>query len=83
VDALHTHIQQPQDESRIKTGRTHDRGDPDSLGSHYHQLHITQIEAGVLHVDEGGVKAGEPDQLDDLRVWDTAHMGAEREPALA
>jgi hypothetical protein len=35
----------------------------------------------VLHIDERGVEAGEPDQLDDLRVGDTADMGAERETA--
>ena len=42
-----------------------------------------QVEAGVLHVDKGGVEPGEADDLDDLRVGDAADMGAEREPALA
>ena len=42
-----------------------------------------QIEAGVLHVDEGRIETGEPDQLDDLRVGDAADMGAQSEAAFA
>ena len=48
-----------------------------------HSLHIVQVEAGVLHVDKGGVKPGEPDDLDDLRIGDAADMRPEGEPALA
>jgi hypothetical protein len=42
-----------------------------------------QVVSGVLHIDERGVEAGEPDQLDDLRVGDAADMSTEREAALA
>ena len=41
-----------------------------------------QVEAGVLHIDERRIEAGEPDQLDDLRVGDAAHMGSQGEAAL-
>ena len=37
----------------------------------------------MLHVDKRRVEPGEADQLDDLRVGDTADMRAERQPALA
>jgi len=37
----------------------------------------------MLHVDKGGVKAGEPDDLDDLRIGDAADVGPERQAALA
>ena len=40
-----------------------------------------QVEAGVLHVDKGGVEPGKPDDLDDLRIGDAADMGPEGEPA--
>ena len=52
----------------------------DTLGRHHHRLHVVQVEAGVLHVDKGGVEAGEPDDLDDLRVGDAADMGPEARP---
>jgi hypothetical protein len=42
-----------------------------------------QVEAGVFHVDKGGVKPGEADDLDDLRIGDAADMGPESEPAAA
>ena len=64
-----------------KPGGTNDRGDADSLRRHDHELDVAQIEAGVLHVDERGVKAGKADNFDDLRVGDAAGMGAEGEPA--
>jgi hypothetical protein len=34
----------------------------------------------VLHVDEGGIEASQPDDLDDLRVGDPANMRAKRSP---
>ena len=83
LDALHPHIQEPQDKRRVEPRGAHDRGDPDTLGRHHHRLHIVQVEAGVLHVDKGGVKPGEPDDLDDLRIGDAADMGSERQAALA
>src|SRR5712691_11575345 len=46
-------------------------------------LHVMQIEAGVLHVDKGGVEPCKPDDLDDLRIGDAADMRAEREPTPA
>jgi hypothetical protein len=42
-----------------------------------------QIVGGVLHVDEGGIEARQPDDLDNLRIGDPADMGAQREPAFA
>ena len=42
-----------------------------------------QVEAGVLHVDEGRIETGEPDQFDDLRVGDPADMGPQSEAAFA
>ena len=42
-----------------------------------------QVEAGVLHVDEGRIETGEHDQLDDLRVGDAADMGPQSEAAFA
>ena len=83
LDALHAHIEQPQDKRRVKPRGAHDRGDADMLGRHHHRLHIVQVEAGVLHIDKGGVKAGEPDDLDNLRIGDAADMRAERQAALA
>jgi hypothetical protein len=68
---------------RIEAGGADDRRDPDALGRHHRKLHIVQVVGGVLHVDEGGVEAGEPNDLDDLRVGDAADMGAEGEAALA
>jgi hypothetical protein len=35
----------------------------------------------VLHVDKGGIEAGQPDDLDDLRVGDPADMCAQRQAA--
>ena len=52
------------------------------VGRHYCELHIVQVEAGMLHVDKGRVETGETDQLDDLRVGDTTDMGSEGETAL-
>ena len=60
LDTLDADIQQPEDEGRIEPRRAHDRRDPDALGRHYCELHIVQVEAGVLHVDESGIEAGEP-----------------------
>ena len=40
-----------------------------------------QVEAGMLHVDKGRVETDETDELDDLRVGDTADMGSEGETA--
>src|SRR5271168_423582 len=79
LDALYTHIQQPEDEGRIEPRRAYDRRHPDAFGCHHRKLHIVQVEACVLHVDEGRIKAGKPDQLDDLRVSDPAHMGSQGE----
>ena len=42
-----------------------------------------QVEAGVLHVDEGRIENGEPDQFDDLRIGDAADMGPRSEAAFA
>ena len=53
------------------------------VGRHYCELHIVQIEGGVLHVDECRIETGEPDQLDNLRVGNPADMGSEGETALA
>ena len=53
------------------------------VGRHYCELHIVQVEAGMLHVDKGRVETDETDELDDLRVGDTADMGSEGETALA
>jgi len=50
---------------------------------HHHQLHVAQVEAGVLHVDERGVEAGMADDLDDLRIGDAADISAERDAAIA
>ena len=75
LDALHAHVQEPQDERRIEARRPHDRGDPDPLGGHHRGLHIVQTVAGVLHVDKGGVEPRKPDDLDYLRVGDAADMG--------
>ena len=83
LDALHPHIEEPQNKGRVEARRAHDRRDPDPLGRHHHRLHVVQVEARMLHVDKGGVKAGKPDDLDDLRVGDAADMGPERQPALA
>ena len=83
LDTLDADIQQPEDEGRIEPRRAHDRRDPDALGRHYCELHIVQVEAGMLHVDKGRVETGETDQLDDLRVGDTTDMGSEGETALA
>jgi len=82
LDALHAHVQQAQDKGGIKARCAHDRRDADALGRHHRELHIVQIEAGVLHVDESGVKPREPNDLDDLRVGDAADMGSQREAAL-
>ena len=83
LDSLHAHVEQPEDERRIETRRAHDRRDAHPLGRHDHQLHVAQVEARVLHVDEGGVEPGMPDDLDDLRIGDAADVGAEREATLA
>ena len=53
------------------------------VGRHYCELHIVQVEAGMLHVDKGRVETGETDQLDDLRVGNAADMGAQGEAAFA
>jgi hypothetical protein len=82
LDALHTHVEQAQDERGIEPGRAHDRRDAGALGRHDHELNVAQVEARVLHVDEGRVEAGVADDLDDLRIGDAARVGAEREPAL-
>src|SRR5206468_12824685 len=81
LDALYAHVEQAQDEGRIEAGRAHDRRDAHALGRHDHELDVAQVEAGVLHVDEGRVVAGVPDDLDDLGIGDAARVGAERETA--
>jgi hypothetical protein len=81
--ALHAHVQQPQDESRVEAGCPDNRGDAGTLGRHNRELYIVQVVAGVLHVDEGGIEASQPDDLDDLRVGDPAIMRAKRQPAFA
>ena len=83
LDALYAHIEQPQNERRVEAGCAHDRRDPDALGRHHCELHVVQIVGCVLHVDKRGVKAGEPDQLDNLRVGNAAGMCPQSEPALA
>jgi hypothetical protein len=83
LDALHAHVQQPQDERRVEAGRPDNRGDADALSRHNRELYIVQIVGGVLHVDKGGIEAGQPDDLDDLRIGDPADMCAQREPAFA
>ncbi len=83
LDALHTHVQQPQDEGWVEAGCANNRGDRNTLGRDDRELYIVQIVGGVLHVDEGGIEARQPDDLDDLRVGDPADMGAQREPAIA
>jgi hypothetical protein len=83
LDALYAHVQEAEDEGRIEARRAHDRGDPNALGCHHRKLHVVQVEAGVLHVDESRVETGKPDQLDDLRVSDPADMGPQSEAAFA
>ena len=82
LDPLHAHIEEAQDEGRVESRRAHDRGDADALGRHDHELHGRQIEAGVLHVDKGGVEPGKTDDLDNLRVGYAARMCPEGEPTL-
>ena len=82
LDALHAHVKQPQDEGRVETRGAHDRGDADPLSRHDHRLHIVQIEAGMLHVDKGGVKPGNANDLDDLWVGNSADMSAQGKAAL-
>jgi hypothetical protein len=83
LDALHAHIQQPQDERGIEARRAHDRCNPDPFGRHHRKLHIVQIVGGVLHIDESGIEARKPDDIDDLRVGDAADMRSQREAALS
>jgi hypothetical protein len=64
-----------------KAGCPDNRGDGDTLGRHDRELYIVQVVAGVLHVDEGGIEARQPNDLDDLRIGDPADMCAQREPA--
>src|SRR5439155_21878387 len=70
-----------EDERRIEAWRAYDRRDAHPLGRHDHELDVAQVEAGVLHVDEGGIVAGVPDDLDDLGIGDPARVGAQRETA--
>jgi hypothetical protein len=83
LHALHPHVEEAQDESRVEARGPHDRRHPDPLGRHHHRLHVMQVEGRVLHVYKSRVEAREADQLDDLRVGDAADMRAERKPALA
>jgi hypothetical protein len=83
LHALHSHIEEAQNEGWVEAGRAHDRRHPDPLGRHHHRLHVMQVEGRVLHVYKSRVEAREADQLDDLRVGDAADMRAERKPALA
>jgi hypothetical protein len=83
LDTLHAYIQQSEDEGRIKAWCAHDRRDPDTLGRHYCELHVVQVEGGVLHVDKSCVETSEPDQFDNLRVGDAADMGSQGEAAFA
>ena len=83
LDALYAHIQQPEDKGRIKPRRAYDRRNPHAFSCHHRELHIVKVEAGVLHVYEGRIETGEPDQLDDLRVGDAADMGPQSEAAFA
>ena len=83
LDALYAHVQEAQDEGWIEARGAHDRSDPNALGRYHRKLHVMQVEAGVLHVDEGRIETGEPDQFDDLRVGDPADMGPQSEAAFA
>src|SRR5262249_13098110 len=81
LQTLHAHIKQAQDERGIEAWSTHDRRDAHALGGHDHQLHVAQVEARVLHVDEGRVESRMAYDLDDLRIGDAAHVRSERQPA--
>jgi hypothetical protein len=81
--ALHAHVEQTQDKGRIEARRAHDRRDAHALGRHYHQLHVAQIEARVLEIDEGGVETGMADDFDDLGIRNAAHISAQRHAAFA
>jgi hypothetical protein len=70
------------DERRIEARRADDGRDADPLGRHDHVLDIAQVEAGVLHVDEGSIEARVADDLDDLRIGDPAGVGAQSQSAL-
>ncbi len=83
LNALDSHVEQPKHERGIEAGRPHDRRDAGALGGQHHELDVAQVEAGVLHVDEHGIEAGEPDDLDDLRIGDATRIGAERDAAVA
>jgi hypothetical protein len=83
VDALCAHVQEAQDKGRIEARGAHDRSDSNALGRYHRKLHVMQVEAGVLHVDEGRIETGEPDQFHDLRVGDAADMGPQSEAAFA
>jgi hypothetical protein len=63
--------------------RAHDRRDAGPLCRHHRELDIVQLEGRVLHIDKGRIEAGEPDQLDDLRVRNAADVGSQGETALA
>ena len=83
LDALHAHVQEPQNKGGIKPGRADDRGDPDTLRGHHRELHVVQVEARMLHVDEGRIKAREADQFDNLRIGDATDMSSQGEAAPA
>src|SRR5580704_10205795 len=83
LDALHAHVQEAQNKGRVEAGGADDRRDAEALGGHHRELHVMQVVAGVLHVDECGIEASQPDDLDDLRVGDPANMRAKRQPTFA
>ena len=83
LQPLHAHVEQAQDERGIEARRAHDGRDAHALGGHDHQLHVAQVEAGVLQVDESGVEPGVPYDLHDLRIGDAADVGSQRHPAFA
>jgi hypothetical protein len=65
LDALRADVEQPRDQRPIEVRDPHDWRDVDCFGGDDHVLHGRQVNGIVLEVDEGGVQAGEADELDD------------------
>ena len=81
-DALRPGVQQAQDEVLIVAGNADHGGHAGQVRGHDHLVDQTEVEGGVLHVDERRVEAGQADDLDHLRVGE-GYVGAQGEAVFA
>lgn len=68
LNALRPHVEHAQDRLGIVLRHTHDGGNAGEIGDADHLRDQAQVKAGVLHIDEHPVEAGQSDNFHDRRI---------------